>query len=72
MGLLGAGLRAGQYLILGGKARALLQGRAHVTQDDVRALAEPVLRHRILLNYRAEADGVSVEDVIKKLLAEFK
>lgn len=68
----GAGLRAGQYLILGGKARALLQGRAHVTEDDVRALAEPVLRHRILLNYRAEADGVSVEDVIKKLLAEFK
>ena len=66
----GAGLRAGQFLVLGGKARALLQGRAHVTQDDVRALAEPVMRHRVLLNYRAEADGISVEDVIQKLLAE--
>lgn len=65
----GAGLRAGQYLVLGGKARALLQGRAHVTREDINALAEPVLRHRILLNYRAEADGVSVEEVIKKLLA---
>ncbi len=68
----GAGLRAGQYLILGGKARALLAGRAHVTEDDVRALAGPVLRHRILLNYRAEADGVTVEDVIKKLLEVVK
>ena len=66
----GAGLRAGQFLVLGGKARALLHGRAHVTKDDIKALAEPVLRHRILLNYRAEADGVSVENVIQKLLAE--
>ncbi len=64
----GAGLRAGQFLVLGGKARALLAGRSHVTKDDICALAEPVLRHRVLLNYRAEADGVSVEDVIKKLL----
>ena len=68
----GAGLRTGQFLILGGKARALLHGRAHVTEDDVRALAQPVMRHRVLLNYRAEADGVTVEDVIKKLLAEVK
>ncbi len=68
----GAGLRAGQYLVLGGKARALLAGRPHVTQGDVDALAEPVMRHRILLNYRAEADGVTVEEVIKKLLAETK
>ncbi|NCF89665.1 MAG: AAA family ATPase, partial [Verrucomicrobiaceae bacterium] len=68
----GAGLRAGQFLVLGGKARALLQGRAHVTQDDIRALAEPVMRHRVLLNYRAEADGVSVENVVEKLLAEVK
>lgn len=68
----GAGLRAGQYLILGGKARALLAGRAHVTEDDVRALAKPTLRHRILLNYRAEADGVTVEDVIQKLLDTLK
>ncbi|MEI6862047.1 MAG: MoxR family ATPase, partial [Verrucomicrobiota bacterium] len=65
----GAGTRAAQALILGSKARALWQGRAHVTGDDVRALAAPVLRHRILLNYRAEADGVSVEQVIEKLVA---
>jgi MoxR-like ATPase len=65
----GAGTRAAQALILGGKARALWQGRAHVTGDDIRALAAPVLRHRILLNYRAEADGVSVEQVIEKLVA---
>jgi MoxR-like ATPase len=64
----GAGTRAGQNLILGAKARALLQGRAHVTIDDIRAIARPTLRHRILLNYRAEAEGVRVEDVIKRLL----
>jgi MoxR-like ATPase len=66
----GAGTRAAQFLILGAKARALLQGRAHVTIDDVRALAIPVLRHRVLLNYRAEAEGVRVNDVIERLLAE--
>ncbi len=65
----GAGTRAAQALVLGGKARALWQGRAHVTGDDIRALAAPVLRHRILLNYRAEADGISVEQVIEKLIA---
>jgi MoxR-like ATPase len=64
----GAGLRAGQYLVLGAKARALLQGRAHVTMDDLRTLAYPTLRHRILINYRAEAEGVSVEKVIDRLL----
>jgi MoxR-like ATPase len=68
----GAGLRAGQNLILGGKARALLEGRPHVTREDVIALAPPVLRHRVLLNYRAEADGVSVEDIIVKLLDHVK
>src|SRR5215472_15630540 len=50
----GAGTRAGQFLVLGAKARALLKSRAHVAVDDIRALAHPVLRHRILLNYRAE------------------
>ncbi len=65
----GAGTRAGQYLVLGGKTRALLDGRAHVTHEDIRALAIPVLRHRILTNYRAEAEGISVVDVIQKLLA---
>ncbi|HEV2392820.1 MAG TPA: MoxR family ATPase [Verrucomicrobiae bacterium] len=64
----GAGTRAGQFLVLGAKARALLNGRAHVSLDDLRMLAYPTLRHRILLNYRAEAEGVSVESVIKRLL----
>jgi MoxR-like ATPase len=64
----GAGLRAGQNLVLGAKARALLQGRAHVSPEDIRALAHPVLRHRILIGYRADAEGVSVEDVVDRLL----
>jgi MoxR-like ATPase len=64
----GAGLRAGQFLVLGAKVRALLQGRAHVTGDDIRKLAYPVLRHRILLNYRAEAEGVTVESVIDRVV----
>ncbi|NNM31279.1 MAG: AAA family ATPase [Akkermansiaceae bacterium] len=64
----GAGLRAAQFLILGGKTRALLEGRAHVTTDDVRTLAAPVLRHRILPNYRAEAEDVGVPEIITHLL----
>src|SRR4051795_7810663 len=64
----GAGLRAAQFLVLGGKARALLAGRAHVNTDDVRALVHSTFRHRILINYRAEAEGVSVERVIDRLL----
>ncbi|MFM8469853.1 MAG: AAA family ATPase [Limisphaerales bacterium] len=64
----GAGTRAGQFLVLGAKARALLAGRAHVTREDIEALAAPVLRHRILINYRAEADGVTVDKVITKLI----
>ena len=64
----GAGTRAGQFLVLGAKARALLKGRAHVTLEDIQTLAYPTLRHRILLNYRAEAEGVTVENVIKRLL----
>jgi len=61
-------LRAGQFLVLGAKARALLHGRAHVTVEDIRTLAYPTLRHRILINYRAEAEGVTVENVIGRLL----
>ena len=68
----GAGTRASQFLILGAKARALLQGRAHVSADDINALALPVLRHRILLNYRAEAEGIRVDEVIRRLLAATK
>ncbi len=64
----GAGTRAAQYLVLGAKARALLQGRAHVTPEDIRTLAVPVLRHRILINYRAEAEGVGVENIVERLL----
>jgi MoxR-like ATPase len=64
----GAGTRAGQSLVLGAKARALLQGRAHVSAEDIRVLAAPVLRHRVLVNYRAEAEGVNVETVIQRLL----
>lgn len=63
----GAGLRAAQMLVLGSKARALLNGRSHVTIDDIDSLALPVLRHRILLSYKAEAEGISVEDCVRRL-----
>jgi MoxR-like ATPase len=63
----GAGLRAGQNLVLGAKARTLLQGRTHATIQDIQALAAPVLRHRILLNYKAEAEGVTVDQIIARL-----
>jgi MoxR-like ATPase len=68
----GAGTRAGQFLVLGAKARALFQGRTHVSAEDIRTLAPPVLRHRILVNYRAEAEGTSVEGVIRRLLETVK
>jgi MoxR-like ATPase len=64
----GAGTRAAQSLVLASKARALLQGRAHVTLEDMKALANPVLRHRILLNYRAEAENVRMEQLIARLI----
>lgn len=68
----GAGTRAAQFLILGAKARALLKGRAHVTLEDIQTLADPTLRHRVLLNYRAEAEGVTVESVVQRLLEAIK
>jgi MoxR-like ATPase len=68
----GAGLRAGQYLVLGAKARALLYGRAHVTAEDIQSLAYPTLRHRILVNYRAEAEGITVESIVDRLLETIK
>jgi MoxR-like ATPase len=68
----GAGLRAGQFLVLGAKARALLRGKSHVSAEDIRSLSAPTLRHRILLNYRAEAEGVSVDQVIRRLLETVK
>ena len=64
----GAGLRTGQNLVLGGKARALLDGRPYVSTADIQALAKPVMRHRILPNYRAEAEGVTTENLIDRLL----
>ena len=66
----GAGLRAAQYLLLGGKVRAVFRGRYNVSVEDVRALAAPVLRHRVLTNFYAESEGVTVETVIERLLAE--
>ncbi len=66
----GAGPRAVQYLILGGKARALLYGRTHVQCEDVQALAFPVLRHRILTNFTAASEGITSDTVIDKLLKE--
>src|SRR5271166_4162461 len=68
----GAGLRAGQSLVLGAKARALLRGCFHVEPEDIRALVHATMRHRILLGYRAEADGVSVDTVIDRLLEHVK
>jgi MoxR-like ATPase len=68
----GAGPRASQYLILGGKARALINGRFAASCDDVRALAQSVLKHRIIVNYRAEAEGVNSVNIIDRLLTEIK
>ena len=68
----GAGLRAAQAMVIGGKARALWQGRSHVTPEDIRQLALPVLRHRVLINYRAEAEGITVEHIVGRLLESVK
>ena len=64
----GAGPRASQYLVLGAKARAILHGRYHVAYEDIKAVAIPVLRHRILTNFNAEADGITSLDIINRLL----
>src|SRR3989440_830961 len=66
----GAGPRAVQYLILGGKARALLNGRSHVQCEDIQELAYPVLRHRILTNFTAASEGVTPDTVVEKLIKE--
>ena len=65
----GAGPRASQYLILGGKAKAVLHGRLHVTTDDIREVALPVLRHRLMTTFNADAEGISTDDIIRKLIA---
>ncbi len=66
----GAGPRAVQYLLLGGKARALLQGRTYVSTDDIQSLAHPVLRHRIVPNFSAESDGITADAVIDRLIKD--
>ena len=64
----GAGPRAGQQLILGGKARALLHGRYHVTTQDIAALAKPVLRHRVICNFAAQAGGLNTDIIVDRLV----
>ncbi len=64
----GASVRAAQYLSLGGKARALTEGRYHVTFEDIRALARPVLRHRVLTNFQADSERISSDELITRLL----
>jgi MoxR-like ATPase len=68
----GAGPRASQYLILGAKARTILQGRYAVSIEDIQALAPSVLRHRVVPNYKAQGEGLSSVDIIKRLLSEVK
>ena len=65
----GASVRAAQYLVLGAKARALTSGRYHVSFDDIRTMAHPVLRHRVLTNFRAESEGVTTDTIIDDLLS---
>jgi MoxR-like ATPase len=64
----GASVRAAQYLVLGAKSRALTSGRYHVSFDDVKAVAHPVMRHRVLVNFRAESEGVTTDQIIDELL----
>jgi MoxR-like ATPase len=64
----GAGPRASQYLVLGAKARAVLHGRYYVSSEDIRAVAYPVLRHRIMTNFNAEAEGVKPNEIIRRLI----
>jgi len=64
----GASLRASQFMVLGGKVRALLKGRYTVSTEDIQALAKPVLRHRILTNFHAESEGITPEDIVERLL----
>lgn len=66
----GASVRATQFLCLAAKARALMQGRYHVTQEDLRVLAAPVLRHRVLTNYQAESDGKTVDDILREVVPD--
>ena len=64
----GASVRAAQFLVLGAKARALTSGRYHVSFDDIKSMAHPVMRHRVLINFRAESEGVTTDQIIDELL----
>ena len=64
----GASVRAAQFLVLGGKARALMHGRFHVSYEDLRALVVPIMRHRVLLNFHAESDRLTSDDILRRLL----
>jgi MoxR-like ATPase len=64
----GASVRAAQFLVLAAKARSLMRGRYHVTFDDVRSLYQPILRHRVLLNFHAESDRLQQDDILKQVL----
>jgi MoxR-like ATPase len=66
----GASVRAAQYLVLGAKAKALTSGRYHVSFDDIKSVAHPVLRHRVLTNFRAESEGVNTDTIIDELLQQ--
>ncbi len=68
----GASPRASQYLILGAKARAVLDGRFHVDFDDVKAMATPVLRHRLILNFHARAEGIDTDEIIRRILSQVR
>jgi MoxR-like ATPase len=68
----GAGPRAGQALLLGAKARALLEGRSVAAPEDVYAIAPPVLRHRVLVNFQAEADGMDADGIVEQLLTKIR
>jgi MoxR-like ATPase len=65
----GASVRAAQNLVLGAKSRAITSGRYHVSYDDIRAMAHPVLRHRVLTNFRAESEGITTDSIIDELLS---
>ena len=68
----GAGPRASQYLVLGAKAKAILSGASHVMPEHIKAVALPVMRHRIVTNFNAEADGVTTDDIVNELLQQVK
>ena len=66
----GAGPRAGQYLIAGGRAMAAMDGRPSVSLDDIRKVADPALQHRISHNFQAQAEGMTTDDIVRRLVAE--